>query len=90
MRFGKIKVDTSEPQPHMVPEVEKPQKSDIRVKITGTHNYKTMASTKRVNHVTTFKNTPNMFKMDAEERIKTHIGIDYLARIDPKKHRIVV
>ena len=75
----KIKADTPEPQTHLIPEVEKLQKSDIGVKITGANKYKTSSSTKRVNYVTTFKNAPNMFKMDVAEKIRTHIGTDYLA-----------
>ena len=58
----------------MITEVEETPKSDTRVERTGTHKYNTRSSTKRANHVTTFKNTPNMFKMDAAEKIKTHIG----------------
>ena len=86
----KIKADTTDPRPRVIPEVEKPQKSDIRLKVTSTYKYKTSSSTKRVNHVTTFKNAPNIFKMEAIEKIKTHIGTDYLARIDPKKDTIAV
>ena len=51
------------------------------MKITSTHKYKTRLSTKRVNHITTFKNVPNMFTMDAAEKIKTHIGTNYLVRV---------
>ena len=54
------------------------------MKITGTQKYNTRSITKRVNHVTTFKNAPNMFKMDSAETIIKHKGTDYLARIDPK------
>ena len=57
---------------------------------TSTHKYNTRSSTKRVNHVTIFKTAPNMFKMDTEEKITTHIGTYYLARIDPKKDTITV
>ena len=57
---------------------------------TGTHKYNTRSSTKRVKHVTTFKNTPNVFKMDAIDTFKTHIGTDYIARIDPKRDTITV
>ena len=45
---------------------------------TGKHKYNTRSSTKRVNHVTTFKNTPNMFKMDVIDALKTQIGTDYI------------
>ena len=68
MRIGKIKADTTEQKPRVIPEVEKLPKSDTRVEITGTHKYNTGSSTKRVNHVTTFKNASNMFKMDAAEK----------------------
>ena len=34
---------------------------------TGTYKYNTTSSTKRVNHVTTFKNTSNMFKIDTAD-----------------------
>ena len=47
--------------------------------------YNTRSSTKRVKHMTTFKNAPNMFKMDAEEKIKRHIGTDYFARVEQKQ-----
>ena len=73
MTIGKIKGDTTEPQFHVIPEVEKPQKSNIRVERTSTHNYKTRPITKRFNHVTMVKTAPNMFKMDAEEKTTTNI-----------------
>ena len=57
---------------------------------TGKHKYNIRSSTKRVTHVTTFKNTPNMFLMDATDTLKTHIGTDYIAGIDPKKDTITV
>ena len=60
-RIGITQADILEPQPHTTPEVEKLQKRYIIVKRTDTHKYKTRSSTKRVNHVTTFKNAPNMF-----------------------------
>ena len=47
----------------------------------GTHKYYTRSSTKRVNYVTTLKTAPNMFKTDAEERIKTHKVTDYHSHI---------
>ena len=59
------KVYTPEAQPHVIPEVGKLQKSDIIMEITGTHKYNTRSSTKRITHVKTLKNAPNMFKMDA-------------------------
>ena len=68
MKIGKIKSDTPEAQPHMISEVEERPKSDIVVEIAITHKYNTRSSTKRLNHVTTFKNAPKMFKMDATEK----------------------
>ena len=56
----------------------------------STHNYKTRSITKGVNRVTTFKNAPNMFKMDAAEKIRTRLGTDYLSCIDLKKDTITV
>ena len=73
MRIEEKKADTPEAQPHVIPEVEKPQINDIRMEINGLHKYNTRSSTKRVNHLTTFKTAPNMFKMDAVEKITTHI-----------------
>ena len=40
--------------------------------------------------MTTFKNTPKMFKMDMTDTATTHIGSDYTAKIDPKKYTITV
>ena len=54
------------------------------MEITSTHKYNTKSSTKRVNHVTTLKNSPKMFPVEAKEKIKTHIGTDYFVGIDPK------
>ena len=58
--------------------------------ITVTHKYNTRSITKRVNHVTTFKNTPNMFEMETTDTLKTHIGKYYIARIETKKYAITV
>ena len=55
---------------------------------TSAHKYNTRSSTKRVNNVTNFKNIPNFFQEDATEKIKTHIGTDYFARIGTKKEAI--
>ena len=60
----------------MIREVENPQKSYIVIKINGPPKYNTRSSTKRFNRVTTFKTSPNMFKIDAAEKITTHIGTD--------------
>ena len=65
MKIGKIKADTPEDQTHVTPEVEITPKSDIRLEITSKHKYNTRSSTKIVNHVTTFKNAPKMFPMEA-------------------------
>ena len=64
MRSGRIKTNTPEPQPHVITEFEKQGEIDIRMAKTGTHKYSTRSSTIRVNHVTTVKNTPNIFKID--------------------------
>ena len=90
MRLGKIKADTPEPQTHVIPEVGKTGKSDIRMARTDTHRYNTRSSTKRVNHVTTFKNTPNMYKMNTIDTLRTYIGTYYIARTDPKKYTTTV
>ena len=74
-------MDTTETHPYVIPEAEKPPKIDIRVERTGTHKYKTRPSTNIVNHVTTFKNSPSMFKMVTAEKIKRHMGTYYFARI---------
>ena len=58
--------------------------------ITVTHKYNTRSITKRVNHVTTFKNTPKMFKMDMIDTAKTRIGSDCIAHTDPQKDTITV
>ena len=60
------------------------------MEITVTHKYNNISSAKRVNHVTTFKNTPNMFKIDTADILKTHIGTYYIARTYPKKYTITV
>ena len=62
----------------------------IIIKIHGKNKYNTRSSTKRFNHATTFKNALNMFKMDAAEKITTHLDTDYLAFIEPKKDTIAV
>ena len=89
MIFEKTKGDTQEPQPHLIPEMEKLEKRDIGMARTGTHKYNTRSSTKRVNHMTTFKNTPNMFKMDTVDTLKTNIGTDYIGSTDPPKCTII-
>ena len=42
---------------------------------TVTHQYNTGSINKKVNHVTTFKNTQKMFKNDAPDTLKTYISI---------------
>ena len=79
MKIGKIKANTLEAHPHVILEVWEIPKSDIRVEIISTHKYNTISITKRVNHLTNFKNAPKIFKMDATEKLKMHIGIDYFA-----------
>ena len=72
------------------PRSGKPQRSDIIMGKNFPHNYNTNSITKRVNHVTTFKNAPNVFKIDRVEKITTHICTDYLVFTDPKKDTITV
>ena len=55
---------------------------------TGTYKYNNISSTKRVNHVKTFKNTPNIFKMYAADTLKTCIGTDYIFFTYPQKYTI--
>ena len=70
MKIGIIKSDTPEAQPHMIPKVEKTPKIDIRVEITSKHKYNIRASTKIFNHVTTLKNAPKIFPVEATEKRK--------------------
>ena len=63
-------MDTPEVQLHMITEVGKTMKSDIRVNRTSTHNYNTISSTNRFNYVTTFKNASKMFQVKETEKIK--------------------
>ena len=51
----------------------KTRKSDIRRARKVTHKYNNRS---RVNHVTTFKNSPKMFKMNVIDTAKSHIGSD--------------
>ena len=90
MKTGKVKAYTPESQTHMIPEVYKTPKRDVIVERTSTHKYNTISSTNRVNHVTTFKNAPKMFQVEATERIKTQIFTDYFDRIDLKEDKITV
>ena len=53
----------------------------------GTHKYYTRS---RVNHITTFKNIPKMFKMDTPYTSKIHIGSDYISHTDPQKDATTV
>ena len=62
------KADTPEEPPHVIPEVEKLQINDTIMAINDPCNYNTSSSTNRVNHVTTFKTAPNIFKMDSVEK----------------------
>ena len=90
MRIEGEKADTPDVQPNVIPEVERLQRSDIRMEINGPRKYNSRSNTKRVNHVTTLKIAPNMFKMDAEEKITTHIDTSYLAHTDLKKDKTIV
>ena len=44
----------------------------------------------RFNHMTTFNNTPKMFKMDMTDTSKTHIGSYQIAHTDPPKNTFTV
>ena len=77
-------------QPNVIPEVEKLRRSDIIMEINCPLKYNSSSSTNRFNHVTTLKTAPNMFKMDAEEKITTHIDTGYLAHTEPKKDKTIV
>ena len=74
----------------MIPEVGKTQRNETRIDRNGSHKYTTRSSTKRFNHVTTFKTAPNMFKMNAAEKMTTHVGTYYLSHIDTRKYIITV
>ena len=76
MRFEKIKADTPVPLTHVNPEGRK-----------GTYKYNTMS---KVKHVTTFKNTPQIFKKDMTDTSTTHIGSNYIAKTDPQKDTITM
>ena len=65
----------------MTPEKKQQEKSVIRRARTGTHKYNTRS---KVNHVTTFKNTPQMLKKYMTDTSTTHIGSDYIAKKDLK------
>ena len=73
MRFGKIKVDTPVPLTHLNLEKKQQEESVLRRARTGTHKYNTRS---KLNHVTTFNNTPQMFKKDMTDTSTTHIGSD--------------
>ena len=67
--------------------MEKRGESDIIIVRKGTNKHNTRS---RVNHVTKFKNTPKMFKMDTTDTSKTHIGTYYISHTDPKQDTIIV
>ena len=87
MRFGRIKLDTPEPLPHVVPEKKQQINKDIIRAIKGTHKYNTRS---KVNHVTTFKNAPQMFKRGMTDTSTTHIVSYYISKTTPKKDTITV
>ena len=82
MRLGRIKADTPVPLPHVTQEKKQQEKSVIRRARKGTNKYNTRS---KVNRVTTFKNTPQMFKKDTTDTSTTHIGSYYISETDPKK-----
>ena len=69
------------------PRLKKQENSVIKRARKGTHKYNTRS---KVNHVTTFKNTPQMFKKDMKNTSTTHIESEYIAKTDPKKGTITV
>ena len=71
----------------MILERKQQENSDIRRARKGTHKYNTRS---KVNHVTTFKNTPQMFKKNIIDTSTTHIGSDYIYIIEPKRDTITV
>ena len=87
MIFERIKADTSVPMPHVLSKGKQQGKIHIRRARKGTHKYNTRS---RVNHVTTFKNTPQIFKKDMKDTSTTHIGSDYIVHADPEKDTITV
>ena len=87
MRFGKIKADTPEPLPHVIPELKQHENCDIIRAIKVTHKYNTRY---KVNYVTTFNNTPQMFKRGMTDTSTTYIDSDYIAKTYPKKDKIEV
>ena len=66
---------------------EKQAKIDIKRARKGTHKYNTRS---RVNHVTTFKNSPKMFEMDVTVTENSHIVSEYISHTDSKKDTITV
>ena len=72
--FEKIKADTPVTLSHVITEGKQNKKIDIRRTRKGTHKYNTRS---RVNHVTTFKNAPQMFKKGYER----HINNKYRLRL---------
>ena len=59
MKIVTIKEKTPEAQNHDIPEVGKTTKTFTIVERPSTHKYNTISRNKRVNHVITFKNSPN-------------------------------
>ena len=80
----KIKADTPESLPHVIPEI-KQGKNDIRRERKGTQKYNTRS---KVNHVTTFKNTLQILKKDMADTSTTHIVSDYISKTYPQKYTI--
>ena len=67
-------MDTPVPLPHVNPEGKQQENSFIRRERKCTYKYNARS---RVNHVTTFKNRPQMFKKYMIDTSTTHIGSDY-------------
>ena len=62
------------------PREKKQEKSVIGRARKGAHKYNARS---RVNNVTTFKNTPQIFKRGMTDTSTTYIGSDYIDKIDP-------
>ena len=71
----------------MIPEAGKQEKIDTRMARKVTHKYNTRF---RVNHVTTFKNTTKILKMDTTDTPKKHIGSVYIYHTYPKIYTITM
>ena len=84
MRFGKIKEDTPVPLTHVILEEKKTGRYFHLKGKKNTHRYNTRSKFK---HVTTFKNTPKMFKNYMAYTSTIHIGSDCIDKTYPKNRQ---